>query len=285
MAKVYKKACYRPVLKNATIETTADGKKYAMWSVQNESLSAELIETKNGPRIIQFSDVYIARYTDAGGKYIERSTGCKDRRAAEHVLNSWLQEVEKIKGGILTQENIDLGTKSRAGIDAFFDEYKEWHRSRGTTEKHLRNVMAQIEKVCKECKFKSASNLNAKDFSKWLAKRKLDGRLKPTDKLFRVPDGLSKILERDLKHAGIAKRDAVGRVIDVHALRYTHGTLLMRSNIDVLVTQKSLRHADVRMTSGIYTQRELDIVAEGVNRLPDFLGEADGNETETKPKE
>ncbi len=29
MAKVYKKACYRPVPKNATIETTADGKKYA----------------------------------------------------------------------------------------------------------------------------------------------------------------------------------------------------------------------------------------------------------------
>lgn len=90
-----------------------------------------------------------------------------------------------------------------------------------------------------------------------------------------MPEGLSKILERDLKHAGIAKRDAVGRVIDVHALRYTHGTLLMRSNIDVLVTQKSLRHADVRMTSGIYTQRELDIVAEGVNRLPDFLNKND----------
>ncbi len=171
MAKVYKKACYRPVPKNATIETTADGKQYAQWTAQSEPLSAELVETKNGPRIIQFSDVYIARYTDANGKYIERSTGCKDRRAAEHVLISWLQEVEKVKGGILTQENIDLGTKSRAGIDAFFDEYKEWHRSRGTTEKHIRNAFSQIEKVCKECKFKSASNLNAKVFSKWLTKK------------------------------------------------------------------------------------------------------------------
>ncbi len=37
---------------------------------------------------------------------------------------------------------------------------------------------------------------------KCLAQRKLDGSLKPTDKLFRIPDGLLKILERDLHAAG-----------------------------------------------------------------------------------
>jgi hypothetical protein len=44
--------------------------------------------------------------------------------------------------------------------------------------------------------------------------------------LFDVPDKLCKILSRDLRAAGIPKRDDRGRSIDVHALRHTFGTLL-----------------------------------------------------------
>lgn len=45
-------------------------------------------------------------------------------------------------------------------------------------------------------------------------------------KLFSVPTGLVRILDRDLQTAGIPKRDDRGRTIDVHTLRTTVGTLL-----------------------------------------------------------
>jgi hypothetical protein len=46
--------------------------------------------------------------------------------------------------------------------------------------------------------------------------------------LFTVPKGLLRILNRDLKAAGIAKVDERGRTLDVHALRTTFGTLLSK---------------------------------------------------------
>jgi integrase len=76
----------------------------------------------------------------------------------------------------------------------------------------------------------------AEDLREWLAGKlrrlqeeaRLRGQavprqLPPETKVFDVPDKLSKILNRDLKAAGIPKRDERGRVLDVHALRHTYG--------------------------------------------------------------
>jgi integrase len=103
---------------------------------------------------------------------------------------------------------------------------------------------------------------------KWL---KLKGNVSPKEKLFTVPDALSKVLNRDLKYAGIEKRDILNRVIDVHALRHTHATLLARKGVSPSVAQSAMRHSDIRMTMGVYTHLELGDIAEGINRIPDFL--------------
>jgi len=62
------------------------------------------------------------------------------------------------------------------------------------------------------------------------------------------------------------------RVIDVHALRHTHATILAEQGVPITVIQQSMRHADLRQTMQ-YTHTELENVAEGVNMLPDFLRE------------
>jgi integrase len=62
----------------------------------------------------------------------------------------------------------------------------------------------------------------------WLKQR---GKVSPQEKLFFVPNALHRILDRDLKFAGIAKRDSLNRVIDVHALRHTHATLLAQNGV------------------------------------------------------
>ena len=67
-------------------------------------------------------------------------------------------------------------------------------------------------------------------------------------------------------------------MIDVHALRHTHGTLLAQCGVSPTVAKNSLRHSDIRLTMNVYTHLELDDVAKGVNRIPDFLN--DGEEAE-----
>jgi integrase len=93
--------------------------------------------------------------------------------------------------------------------------------------------------------------------------------------LFNVPPALSKIFNRDIILARIEKRDALGRVADVHCLRHTHASLLALVGVSPSVAQKSMRHSDVKLTMDVYTHLEMGEVAKAVSLLPDLSVEAE----------
>jgi integrase len=98
----------------------------------------------------------------------------------------------------------------------------------------------------------------AADLADWL---KATGKA-GIDAVFRVPAELVKILKRDLKLAGIAYRDEQGRTLDVHALRHTTATFLSRAKVPPAVTQRIMRHSDIKLTLQVYTDvQQLDEAA------------------------
>jgi integrase len=91
----------------------------------------------------------------------------------------------------------------------------------------------------------------------------------PADTLiFSVPSGLIRIFDRDLRMAGISKRDERGRTLDVHALRTTFGTLLSRGGVPLRTAQAAMRHADPSMTANVYTDPKLLDVCGALDVLP-----------------
>jgi len=88
--------------------------------------------------------------------------------------------------------------------------------------------------------------------------------------IFRVPTGLVRILDRDLKLAGIPKFDDRGRSIDVHAMRTTFGTHLSKAGVSPRVAQAAMRHSDIMLTMNVYTDPALLDVANAVAALPAF---------------
>jgi len=86
--------------------------------------------------------------------------------------------------------------------------------------------------------------------------------------LFDVPAGLLRILNRDLRAAGIPKRDERGRTIDVHGLRTTFGTLLSKAGVHPRTAQSAMRHSDIGLTMNTYTDPKLLDVAGAVEALP-----------------
>jgi integrase len=86
--------------------------------------------------------------------------------------------------------------------------------------------------------------------------------------LFTVPKALVKILDRDLKLAGIAKRDERGRTIDVHAMRHTFGTLLSKGGVAPRTAQAAMRHSTIDLTMNTYTDPKLLDVAGALDALP-----------------
>jgi len=441
MARVYKKPLYRPVPVGASVVKAKDGTKYAVWMVGGREKSAKYVETENGPRIVEESKVYVARYTDATGRFRERSTGCRDLRAAQHQLNTWLQEVDKVKAGVLSLDELEVGRRRRGGIADYLSDFERHLKSKSSTEKHIQATLTLLKKVCLGCRFVKMTDFNddvllrwlqdqtdngmgattrngyrraINTFCNWAAKKKFlrynplksvpklkeeldvryerraltgeeitrllkaaeerplhdvtairrgprkdthkkkvcdrvkqeamrtglerrliyatflytglrkneltsitcgqvflddkiphiflkadsaksrkaaklpihpelliqlkgwfaikkqEGKASAKDRLFRVPRHLVRVLHRDLAYAGIEKRDAMDRVIDVHALRHTHATILADQGVPITVVQKSMRHADLRQTMR-YTHTELENVSDGIDQLPGFL--------------
>src|SRR5262245_29794393 len=105
-------------------------------------------------------------------------------------------------------------------------------------------------------------------------------RLPSETPVFIVPDGLVKILDRDLVFAGIArrvkvggkwridKRDDRGRTIDVHALRHTFGTLLSKGGVAPRTAQAAMRHSDLKLTMNVYTDPALLDIRGALDTLP-----------------
>jgi integrase len=121
----------------------------------------------------------------------------------------------------------------------------------------------------------------AADLRDWLADRlrrlqeealrlgtPIPARLPADAALFDVPHKLCKILNRDLRLAGIPKRDERGRVLDVHALRHTFGTLLSKGGVAPRTAQAAMRHSKIDLTMSVYTDPALLDVRGALDALP-----------------
>jgi integrase len=88
--------------------------------------------------------------------------------------------------------------------------------------------------------------------------------------LFSVPAGLLRILNRDLRAAGIPKRDERGWTVDVHAIRHSFGTLLSKKGVTPRVAQAAMRHSTIDLTMNTYTDPKLLDVHAALKALPSF---------------
>ncbi|MGZ0174332.1 MAG: tyrosine-type recombinase/integrase, partial [Planctomycetales bacterium] len=71
--------------------------------------------------------------------------------------------------------------------------------------------------------------------------------------LFVIPSSINRAFDLDIAAAGIPKRDERGRVVDLHALRTTFGTMLSKGGVQPRTAQAAMRHSDIRLTMGVYT--------------------------------
>jgi integrase len=86
--------------------------------------------------------------------------------------------------------------------------------------------------------------------------------------VFTVPNRLVMILNRDLRLAGIPKRDDRGRTLDVYALRHTFGTLLSKGGVAARTAQAAMRHSDIKLKMNAYTDPALLDVRGALDALP-----------------
>jgi integrase len=94
----------------------------------------------------------------------------------------------------------------------------------------------------------------------WLATRE------PGKPVLALPEKTAEMLQKDLGAAGIADRDARGRVVDFHALRHSYITHLVAKGVNPKVVQKLARHSTITLTLDRYTHVEDDDVRDALEK-------------------
>ncbi len=77
-----------------------------------------------------------------------------------------------------------------------------------------------------------------------------------------------KLLQKDLKRAGVVYRDGQGRFADFHALRHTFITNLGRHGVSLTTAQKLARHSTPVLTAARYTHVDLAEQKRAVDKIP-----------------
>ncbi len=97
------------------------------------------------------------------------------------------------------------------------------------------------------------------------------------DPIFLSPDGrpwgryttnAMRILDRVLGRAGIPKINARGEKLDVHALRHSAATRLLRGGAGLAKAQRLLGHSDPKLTAAVYGHLDAEDLREAVESLP-----------------
>ncbi len=109
-----------------------------------------------------------------------------------------------------------------------------------------------------------------RSYMRMLSESRGKKQLAPNTRLFPMPADMIRIFDRDLAAAGIPKRDARNRVVDLHALRHTFGTHLARAGVSPRIAMAAMRHSTIELTMNVYTDPALLDVAGAVEKLPQF---------------
>jgi integrase len=195
------------------------------------------------------------------------------------------------------QRATELARKRLQDSPAFLDEREQLGRERALIYKTLvltglrKNELASltIGQLCLDEEM-SFAVLNAADeknrqgstiplrtdlaaeLRDWIIEKRARFQERPDEfgreRLFIVPAGLVRILNRDLLAAGIKKCDERGRTVDVHALRTSFGTLLSKGGVAPRTAQAAMRHSKIDLTMGVYTDPKLLDVYGALDTLP-----------------
>jgi integrase len=90
------------------------------------------------------------------------------------------------------------------------------------------------------------------------------------DAVLPIPANFVKTFYDDIERAEIPRKDAAGRVLDLHALRHTFGTRLIAAGADIKTVQALMRHSTPVLTLGIYVHSDRARLRQAVEQLPEL---------------
>lgn len=126
--------------KNGTVAKWVDGR--------GKTRTARLTVLKDGTSRLCFeSPVWFARYRDADGRVVEVSTGCRDKAAAQCLLNEYTTREEKIRAGIVSSTEAAAMDYAHVPLSRHLDDCLASLRARGVHPNTVKGRRHYVETV------------------------------------------------------------------------------------------------------------------------------------------
>ena len=172
MATIYKKKYPIDMPAGAEI-ITRRGKKFARW--QNGKKQVRTAEVLDDGRVMFVADCWYVRYRDSNGRNKRESTGCRERQAAEKVLADIQANIEKVRAGVMSREEMAASNGLEAPITKHIKDYlshltAKIIRGRRVSPRHVKYVGEKLDKVIKNCGFATLKDLDRKTIQRWMTK-------------------------------------------------------------------------------------------------------------------
>jgi integrase len=166
MGSVFRKTKTWAIPASAEI-TRVKGKTIATWRRRRgKTESAEVVTLPDGRQVIRVeSGFWFAKYRNADGVVVTKSTGCRDRAMAEQWLNQREKDVDRVRAGVVSKEELRRVERSAGAIEAHVWDFLD---TKICTKSHLDHTKSYLEALVKDCGWKSLSDMKKEDFESWL---------------------------------------------------------------------------------------------------------------------
>ena len=124
--------------------------------------------SKSGKVNVQL-ETWTAQYTDEGGVVRRVSIKTKNRIAAEKILARYETEIERIRTGIATREELDYAQARKVTLDDALEQFRTKMVASDNTPQHINLTLQRISQFCHETGIDSLAKFRRETTERWIA--------------------------------------------------------------------------------------------------------------------
>jgi len=114
-------------------------------------------------------DTWTAQFTDENGKVQRVSTKTANRSAAEKILANYESEVDRIKSGVVTRDELVKAPHRHVTLNGALEKFRTKMVASGNTANHIHNTIKRIQTIFEDCDIDSIAKIRRDTVEKWLA--------------------------------------------------------------------------------------------------------------------
>jgi hypothetical protein len=150
-----------PIPTGATVR-----KNIVTWTAKGKKKTGKLSAT--GKVSVQV-DTWTAQFADETGKVRRVSTKTANRSAAEKILANFEAEVDRVKSGVVTREELDKIPFRHVSFDSALEKFRTKMVASGNTPEHIRTTLTRLLTLFQDSRLDPIGKIRRETIERWLA--------------------------------------------------------------------------------------------------------------------